>query len=114
MAQVRIAVVDWNRDRVLWQSLVIPFMIVVGDMFPQDESQVIGRQRDDPSPSLATDGSDEAFDVGIEVWRVRRQNLRHAAYGGEAGAHLRREEGVTIHNDSSHVPQETSVGICFL
>lgn len=63
-------------------------MVVVGDMLPQDETQVIGRQGNDLSPNLTTNGSDKALNVGIEIGRVRRQQLWLAANRIKARANL--------------------------
>lgn len=86
-------------------------MVVVRDMLPQNCSEMVARQRDDSPSNLASDGSDKSFDVGIQVWGTRWQDLRLAANASKAGANLGREEWVQVHDDGFHVPEIAGVRI---
>lgn len=111
MAEVQITVVAWNRDLVVSQPLVVPLMIVVGDVLPQDDIEMVARQRNDSSPHFTANSSDEPFDEGVQVWGVRRQYLRLATNTSEAGANLGGEQRIAVHDNGFHTFQETRVGI---
>ncbi len=111
MTQVQITVVAWNWDLMVSQPMVVPLMVIVCDVFLQDEFQVVTRQWDDSPPNLTADVSDEPLDVSVEIGRVRRENLRFTTNGIKAGANLSGEQRIAVHDNGFHVFQETRVGI---
>ncbi len=84
---------------------MVPFVVVIADMLAQHGFQMFGRQWDDLSPYLASDRSDETFDVGIEIGRSSRQGFWSAADGSHAALREAGEERVAIHENDLHVFQ---------
>jgi hypothetical protein len=68
----------WQSLRRFWNSWSQTCMwaasIVMGNPLPQDSPQMLFAQRDDPVQTLSSYRADQAFAIGIRLWRLNRRS----------------------------------------
>ena len=60
-------------DNSILQSLMIPFLMVMGGEVFQSSFQRLPAKEDHPVEALGFDGSHVSFEIGVQIWAPRRQ-----------------------------------------